>query len=300
MRVPSVYPSEWGRTKLCGLELEGDEWSCPDWYYLVDPPADGKLNHGRGGSVPPDTLLVAIGDRTVAVGDALSVEVDNAYAYDCEYYLVLRVREILAPELWQTLPCRELGVGNVVHVWDKFHWLAFLRGQSPTDRALTYGGDWADLEELVNREQPPARPPARSELPGSATLLAAVRADDRARVESLLARGVSPRDVGVPDGVRCLELGVSHPRSSSPLWEAVQSSSPEITRALLRAGAPADDRTGSEYTALHAALIARRPDHVRALLHFGADPLLRCGGKTAYELADGISPELGALLRGER
>lgn len=300
MRVPSVYPPEWGRTKLCRLELEGGEWSCTDWDYLVDPPPGEKLNHGRGGSVPAETLLVVIGDQAVALGDALNVEADNVYAYDCEYYLVLRVREVLAPELWRTLPCRDFGVGNLVHVWDKFHWLGFLRGQSPIDRALTYGGGWADLEELVNREQPPARSPVLSELPGAATLLTAVRANDLPRVESLLARGVSPRDLGVPDGVRCLELDVSHPRSTSPLWEAVQSASPEVTEALLRAGAPVDDRAGGEYTALHVALIARRPDQVRVLLRFGADPLLRCGGKSAHELADGISAELGTLLRGER
>lgn len=294
MTAPPDTPE--GRTKALRLELVDGEWECSDWFEIVDAPPGG-LHHGSRGSIPADTVVIVLGEERVALADAINVEPTNLYAWDNEYYLVLRAREVLSPETWRTLPWRDLGPGNVLHVWDKFHGIAALRGQHDPTRSLSYGGDFAHLEDLVNRLRPPARLPERSDPPGADQLLSAVRDDDLARVKQLLARGVDPRDLGAPDGVRCLELEVSVARTTSPLWESIQGASPAVTEALLAAGAPLEGR-GDEMPALHVALVARRPEHVRVLLRFGADPGAAHRGKSAQELADAISPELGALLRG--
>ncbi|MCC6900617.1 MAG: ankyrin repeat domain-containing protein [Polyangiaceae bacterium] len=297
MRVPTPTPSEWGKTRRLVLErLDTSEWCCPDWYDLVERGPHG-FDHSSGGSVPPDTVVVVVADEAVALADALNVEPENLYAWDREYYLVLRVREVLDAELWRTLPWGEWGPGNVVHVWDKFHGFDCFRGQFPARRSLSHGGEWLHLERLVNRDYPPARLPERSDPPSPSDLLAAVRENDLARVEALLSQGVDPRDLGPPDGVRCLELGVSVARSSSPLWESIESASPAVTEALVRAGAGANAQSAGALPPLHVAVIARRPEHARVLLALGADPYARHGEKSALELAEAIDPGLAAIVR---
>lgn len=290
---------EWGRTKPVSLELVDGEWWCSDWYDAVDAPAEG-LHHGSGGSIPADTVLVTLSDEVIALAHVFNFEAENAYCFDSEYYLVLRVREVLEPERWRELPWRDHAAGNVVHVWDKFHGVHYLRGQLEAGRVMSYGGDFADLEELVGRELPPPRPPLHVERPSPTSLLTAVREGDLAWVESLLARGVSPHDEGVPDGVRALELGVSVARPTSPLLESIASGGPELTRALLRAGAGPNEHHTGVMGPLHYAVVQRRPEHVRLLLEHGADPELIVAGKSARELAEAIDPELAALFRASR
>lgn len=296
MRVPTPFPSEWGKTKTLVLErLDNSEWCCPDWYDLVEPGPDG-LDHSSRGSRPPETVVVVVGDEAVALADALNVEPENLYAWDKEYYLVLRVREVLDAALWGTLPWREWGAGNAVHVWDKFHGYDCFRGQFPANRSLSYGGEWLHLEYLVNREYPPPRLPERSDPPSPSDLLSAVRENDLARVNALLSQGVDARDLGPPDGVRCLELGVSVARCSSPLWESIQGASPAVTEALVRAGAGVN-ALSQGLTPLHVALIARRPEQVRVLLALGADPRAPYKEQTVLELAEAIDPGLAAIVR---
>lgn len=299
MRIPTDWPAAWGRTKRLVLEQpEDDEWLCSDWYELVDPPAGGKLDHGTDGCIAPDTVLVTLGDELIALADALNIGAVNLYAWDKEYYLVLRVRNVVDGQLWAKLPWARFGAGNVVHVWDKFHGIAWFRGQHDDAQSMSYGGDWAHLEELVNREYPPPVLPTVTDARGPDQLLSAVRANDLARVRELIARGVPVVDSGVPDGVRCLELGVSHARPTSALWESIQEASPELMEALLVAGAPVDARPPGGLTALHYAVIARRPNHVRMLLRHGADVTALYDGKTAIELADAIGGELAIAVRG--
>lgn len=296
VRIPAELPLWWGRTKLLVLERVESQWCCPDWYEVVDRSAEG-LHHGSGGSIAPETVAIVLEGDIIALADAIDLQPDNVYCFDSEYYLVLRARELLEPERWRTLPWGDYGPGNVVVVWDKFHGIDYVRGQLEASRVMSYGGDFADLEELVNRRHPPSRLPERRERPSPTSLLSAVRDDDLARVEALLAQGVSPRDLGAPDGVRALELGVSVARCTSPLLESVTSASPPVTEALLRAGVPADERTNAVFTPLQAAITQRRPEHVRVLLRYGADPGVVCGGKTAFELAEAVDPALAALLR---
>lgn len=298
VRIPDQLPLEWGRTKRLLLERIDGEWFCSEWYDVVDAP-EGGLHHGSRGSLPADTVLVALADEVIALADVFNIEPTNVYCWDNEYYLVLRVREVLEPELWSTLPWRDFGPGNVVHVWDKFHGIDYLRGQLDRSRVMSYGGDFADLEELVNRARPPARSPARAERPSPTSLLAAVQENDLERVERLLAQGIPAGDQGVPDGVRALELGFSVARGSSPLSTSIASASASVTEALLKGGAPPDERSEAGFTPLHFAIIQRRVEHVRVLLRFGADPRLEHEGKSAIRLAEAIDPELAAIVRGE-
>jgi hypothetical protein len=298
VRVPSEFPAEWGRTKLFVLEYRDAEWFPSDWYDLVDKNEKGELDHSFGGCIPAETVVLAMDEEAVALGDVFNMEPINEYAWDNEYYLVLRVREVLDAERWRTLPFQQLGPGNVVVVWDKFHGIAYVRGQYDPTCSLSYGGDWSHLEEMLSRAHPPARPPERTDAPSPVHLLSAVRRNDLPRVRELLAQGVSAHDMGAPDGVRCLELGVSMGRTSSPLWESIQEAAPEITEALLSAGAGVDSRIQDGPTPLHVAIIARKAAHVRVLIRFGANPRLSLRGKTALELADAIGPELASAVRG--
>jgi hypothetical protein len=296
MRFPEPPPKAWGNTKVGLLETTSDGTHCfASWQELVDPPDTGIRSHGSMGSIPADTVLVAIADELIALADVFHVKLENLYAYDAEYYVVLRIREILDRELWNASPWKNFGPGNVVHAWDKFHRHDYFRTEDEVDLHMSYGGDWFHLEDTTNDHYPPEKLPNTS-LPTRARLLTAIREGNTSRVLELLGAGATASDDLSPEGITALDLRVSIPRDRSPLWESIQNAPAEVTEALLAAGAAVDARPEGGLTALHGAILAHKPDHARVLLRFGADPLAVYSGRTAHELARGTDPSIAAII----
>ncbi|MFZ4733515.1 MAG: acyltransferase family protein [Pirellulales bacterium] len=127
------------------------------------------------------------------------------------------------------------------------------------------------------RPAPVAGPPA--------TLVAAIRADDRAAIERLLAGGAT---AAAPDGEFSLP----------PLHWAVLVGHDEVVRRLITAGADvaAGDRQGN--TALHSAAFMGRTDLAQVLLDHGADPQARnATGVRPVESSDANRTTTDFLLR---
>jgi hypothetical protein len=276
---------------------EDGEWVMPDWYSIVFLTEDGKLHHGTSGSRLPDTVLVQLEGRTVALADAFAHTIDNQYCYDCEYYLVLRLREVIETDGWAQLPWAALSPGDVFFAWDKFHRTEYSRTPD-SDGSMSYGGDWYDLQAYIDERHPrPQAPAAQAGRPpgpvSDATLLRAVRDRDVARVRELLAAGADP-NAGQSAPVEALR-SVSVDRDATALWEAIAADSAEMVEALLAAGAQVHGRPGM-MSPLHGALANRAFTTVPALLRFGADPEERWRDRTAREVAASLGPDVLALL----
>lgn len=288
----------WGKTTDLALEPpgpdSGGEWDLPSWVEVVFPNEQGETHHGSRGARMPDAVVVRFEGRPVALADAYPHTLDNQYCWDAEYYLVLRLREILAAAGWRSLPWAALEPGDVFIAWDKFHGHVYSRTPGPHD-AMSYGGDWADLQTIVDAEHPrPEGPRPIIGRPSDATLLRAVRSGDLALVRSLLADGANP-DAGW-DAPGAALRSVSVDRNSPALWEAVVSGSPELTEALLAAGASVNRTSPGGMGMLHSALANQKLEVIPVLLRFGADPDATWQGRTAREVAASISPSAAALF----
>jgi hypothetical protein len=287
----------WGRTTDLALEPpapDGDgTWELPHWSDVVFANEQGELHHGSSGARMPDAVVVRLEGRPIALADAYPFSLENQYCWDAEYYLVLQLREVLVLEQWRLVPWAALGAGDVFLAWDKFHGHTYSR--TPGDaEAMSYGGDFTDLQMLVDREHPRAEGPRPVGRPCDASLLRAVRAGDLVLVRELLAAGANP-DAGW-DAPGAAVRSVSVDRNSPALWEAVVSGSPELTEALLAAGASVNRTSPGGMGMLHSALANRKLAVVPVLLHFGADPNATWQGKTAREVAESISPSAAALF----
>ncbi|MCB9703862.1 MAG: hypothetical protein H6711_18340 [Myxococcales bacterium] len=278
-------------------EEGGDEWEVPWWRSLVLPNDEGELHHGSRGARMPDTVVVEVGGREVALADIFAHTLENQYCYDAEYFLIVRLRELLDPEAWAALPCGACEPGDVFLAYDKFHGHEYLRTPGD-DRAMSYGGDWSDLQAYIDDHHPRPEGARPTGPPSSASLLRAVREGDEAKVRALLAAGADPNaGLAAPDEAL---RSVSVDRDTSALWEAVMGDAAGIVEALLAAGASVEARSSEHMSPLHGALRSRKLAVVPALIRFGADPDARFQGKSARELAAAIGPEALALLAPSR
>jgi len=290
----TAFDPSWGTT--IALEVsppreEGGDWKIPSWIWIVFPSEDGEIRHGSSGSILPDTVVVQHAGALVALADPYAHTLENQYCYDCEYYLVLRLREILDPDAWGGLPWSALGPGDIFLAWDKYHGLEYSRTDSCP--SMSYGGDWEDLQRYIDQEHPSPHG-ARSAKVSDATLLRAVRAADVDQVRVLLAAGANP-DAGSIAPVEALR-SVSIDRESTALWEAIAAGSLRMVEALLEAGASVAASRPGHMTPLHGALANRKPHLVPALLRHGSDPEAAWNGRTARDVAAELGPEYGLLF----
>ncbi|MBL9099421.1 MAG: ankyrin repeat domain-containing protein [Myxococcales bacterium] len=272
---------------------QGDAWSIPSWHALVFPNDDGELHHGSRGANLPDTVVVRLHDREVALADIFADTIENQYCWDCEYFLTLRVREVLEPDLWALLPWPHLEPGDVFVAYDKFHGHEYSR--TPGDEAsMSYGGDWSDLQAYIDGCYPRPEGSRPAGPPSATTLLRAVRAGDVALVRALLAAGADPGAGSDPPGAALRAVSVD--RDTTALWEAIGLDSPALVEALLAAGASLRPPSPAHMPPLQGALLNRRLAVVPVLLRFGADPDASFDGRTARDMAAAIGPEALALL----
>lgn len=292
------FHASWGTTKVLQITpADPDEGSelevATHWSDLVFPNERGEIRHGTSGGTMADTIVVRHDEQIVALADAFAHTLENQYCYDCEYFLILRVREVLDHDLWQTLPWHHLAPGDVFYAIDKFHGHEYSRSEDDST-AMSYGGDWADLQLYIDDHHPRPEGPRITGPASPASLLRAVRERDVDAVRKLLAAGADPNagDAAPDEALRA----VSVDRETSALWEAINIDSAEIVEALLAAGARVRARNSRTSPPLHGALQSRRLGLVPLLLRFGADPDELAFGRTARDLAAAIGPEALALL----
>lgn len=285
------HDDNWGETRdfyvaPAGPEDSGD-LALPDWYDVVFRNVAGELHHGSEGCRLPDTVVIRFEGRAVALADAFSLLLDNQYCWDTEYYLILRVRQVLITNAWNRLPWGHLEAGDVFYAWDKFHGLDYSR-TAMAEQDMSYGGDWNDLQMLIDQMHPHSAGPRPVGGVSSATLLRAVRSGDVARVRALLAAGADPNaGINAPDAAL---RSVSVDRDSTALWEAILAGSQPMVEALLEAGAAVNA------TLLQLAVVNERYSVIPLLLRFGADPDLVVRGMTARSIAASRGPEVLALF----
>lgn len=294
--VSSIADLDRGRTAF--FHVTRDE-VLSSWRELVEPTEKSRsIHHGTSGSRTPDTVVVCMEEREIALADAFAHTIENQYCYDAEYYLVLRLRTLIDARAWGELPWAALGPGDVFYAWDKFHHIDYSRTAAvvEAEKAMSYGGDWADLQSLIENAHPLPEAATTRTAPSDATLLRAVRAGDVAHVRALLAAGANPNAgaVAPDDALRPVSVN----RDSSALWEAVAAGSCEIVEALLAAGASVQGTRGGWMTPLHGALVNRQFAVVPLLLRFGADPEDIYHGRSAVEVARTLDSATAALLEG--
>lgn len=299
MRIDEI-PAAWGRVKIAALVApteETPEWELDGWHSLVFPNAEGEFHHGSRGATMPDAVVISLDENVLANADLDQLVLDNQYAYDAEYYLCLRLREVVDADRWRETPWNGFAPGHLLHAWDKFHHLSYFRLPESSD-SMSYGGDWSDLEAVFNREYPPAFAVEPIGPPSAIELLRAIENDNLSKVQALLARGADP-NAGLDHApIYQVEAGLSVERPRFSLWESVMLASPSITKALLAAGAQVDWTPGGDaMTALHGAITNRHFDHVPVLLEGGADPLRKFRGQSAIEMAEREDAESARLLR---
>jgi hypothetical protein len=289
----------WGTTRAFQISPPDDDEGTDlevtsSWYDVVFPNEDGEYHHGSRGAVMPDTVVVRLGDETVALADAFAHTISNEYCYDCEYFLVLRLRTILVDESWRALPWYHLGPGDVFYAWDKFHGHEYSR--SPADDSImSYGGDWSDLQHFIDNEHPRPEGPRPAGPPSATSLLRAVRSRDVATTRALLAAGADP-NAGADPPHQALR-SVSEDRETTALYEAISLDSAELVEALVAAGARIGPRfPGVSWSALQYALFNRRRAVIPVLLRFGADPDALYNDQTLREVAATMGPEFAALF----
>lgn len=294
-RIADDAPAEWGRTTVLEIDVDGE---LSDWYEIVLPGVDGTIHHGhRSGSTMPDTVAVGSGEGPVALADAFAYHLDNQYCYDSEYYLVLRVRQVLQPHAWQRLPWAALGPGDVFVAWDKFHGITYSREPGGVSE-MSYGGDWNDLQLLVDTDHPlPGRTPVRGPV-SDASVLRAVRNRDAPLLRALLAAGGNP-DAGLHVPISATR-SVSVDRDSYALLDAVNAGDPDLVEALLTAGATVDGPPGTTWTPLRAALHRPPSDSIatiaRLLLRHDANPDAGRSNDLAGAPPAFASPEIAGLF----
>jgi hypothetical protein len=293
--MTAIDPS-WGTTTTLEVSPPGpddDQWQLSSWREIVFPNEAGQLRHGSTGSILPDTVIVRHAGVPVALADPYAHTLDNQYCYDCEYYLILRLREVLDPIAWRALPWSAFGPGDVFCAWDKFHGHEYSRVPD-AGGSMSYGGDWDDLQSYIDERHPNphgARPPAAV---SDATLLRAVRDGNVDQVRALLAAGASP-DAGASAPHEALR-SVSVDRDATALWEAISQGSSAMVEALLAAGAAVTAARPGTMTPLHGALANRKREVIPALLRHGSDPDATWQGRTAREVAIELGPEYAALF----
>jgi hypothetical protein len=287
----------WGRTTVFEAEPPGpdddDQWPLPPWVWLVEPGEDGNVHHGSRGSTLPDTVVVGHAGAIVALADPYADVLANQYCEDTEYYLVLRLREILDPAAWRALPWAHLDAGDVFAAWDKFHGHEYSR-TAGSEQVMSYGGDWNDLQSLVDQEWPGPRSPRPIAKICDATLLRAIRNHDEPRALALVAAGADPNaGASVPfEAIR----SVSWDRDTTALWEAIVWGSLPVVQALLEAGASVQARQPDHMTPLNGALVSQKPHLVPVLLLHGSDPDAAWQGLSARQRASYMGIDVDALL----
>lgn len=269
----------------------------PAWVSFVLPNDEGEIHHGSRGATMPDTVVVRIDGHEVALADAFAHVLDNQYCWDSEYFLVVRLRELLDPTAWAALPCGHCQPGDVFLAYDKFHGREYLRSPGD-DTVMSYGGDWSDLQQTIDDHHPRPEGPRPLGPPSDASLLRAVRSRDEPRVRALLAAGANPEAGAIPPWEALRAVSVE--RETTALWEAIQADAPGMVDALLRAGASVRPRSPGLMPPLHGALVARNLAVVPVLLRHGADPDATFHGRSARDLAAAIGPEALALLPSPR
>lgn len=233
------------------LDLDSDDLS---WTDAVLPGEEGLYDHA--GSNLPEAVGLRLGGRVVAVADPFDLHLVNEYCYDSEYYLVLRLREILDREAWAASPFGQVAEGRIVLAFDKFHGLEYLE-----DGPMSYGGDFEDLQLLVDGH------PRNCRRISDASVLRAVRDRDVELLRDLLARGGN-LNAGwevVDEALR----SVSVDRNSTALWEAVLSDDLELLEVLLQAGARLDAPPGLA-TPLQGAVWNHKKEAEALLRRYGA------------------------------
>lgn len=250
---------------------------------VVLPERRGSAGHFSEQDCLPATLRVLAAGAAVALAEPFAYQLENQYAYDSEYYLVLRASKVLDAVTWSAFPFGHLGPGDVFVAWDRFHGHEYLRTPDSEQRAMSYGGDFRDLQLLVDEDHP--SPVGRRTTAGvsPASLLRAVRRGDVEGVRALLAQGADPnagRDA--PDAAL---RAVSVDRNTTALWEAVLRDSPPLVEALLAAGARVRAPWRDAVPPLMCAIVNRKLSVVPVLLAFGADADEECRGETTRDLA---------------
>ena len=297
------FSAEWGSVRV-GRILRPEEspeggWELPDWTELVGPGEDGGYHHGTCGSEAPDTIVLTLDGVLVArcAGDHISLR--NLYVEDGEYYMFLRLHEVLDEPLWAETPWRGLGPGQVFFAWDKYHDIAYARTEG-ADPQFSYGGDWAHLEAQVLAEYPHDFAPEKSAdaPPASVHLLCElIRSGDIERLQGMLRNGADPNGPTAPMNHAGVSAPYSFARTDTPLWVAVQNAAPAVTRLLLEHGAEVNYQPTGHMTALHGAILMGRLDHIPVLLAHGAAVSALWQGHSATALAEEKAPEALPLLR---
>ncbi len=262
MRVDEEFPAEWGRTLVgeVSQDPEDGEWLFDGWRVITFPSAeDGRHGHYTAGHVAPDSVAITFGGEIVALGETGGMNPANLYVHDSEYFQFLRLREVLEPGVWATLPWAPFRKGQLLYAWDKFHHYGYFRHPDrppvPEDyedpslprypAVMTYGGDWYDFAQQVEREYPlgfRAEPVASFE----ACLIRAAQDGDLAAVLEQLSLGTNPNVGDEPPGVHtafCSE------RDATPVANSLNRRWTEITGALVAAGAHTPDYLAHLYGA---------------------------------------------------
>jgi len=244
----------------------------------------------------PDAVVIRRDENVLAIADVNQLVLSNQYADDAEYYLCLRLREVVDEKRWRATPWNGFMPGHLLHAWDKFHSLDYFRVHT-SEESMSYGGDWPDLQAVFNQEYPPAVRLIAVGKPSNIELLRAIERDDLASVRTLLERGANPNAGRVHEPIRQVEAGLSHGRSRFALWDAVVNASPTVTKALLDAGADVDWAPENGMTPLHGAIANHRFAHVPVLLQGGANPRAEFHGKNAVTMAEAQDADTARLLR---
>src|SRR5262245_38606541 len=85
MRRDAPLPPAWGTTIVVDFTPyePGERWTetLPDWSALVvRNPEQATMHHGSRGSLPVDTIVIAVEGVIAALGDSRHITIENQYA----------------------------------------------------------------------------------------------------------------------------------------------------------------------------------------------------------------------------